>query len=104
MGPKIVYSTYPSQDAARAAGRAVVEARLAACANAWPGVAACYRWEGRIEESQESLLWLKTSGERVEALVESLRASHPYELPAIVVLDVVGGLPDYLAWIEKETT
>ena len=46
--PVLVYSTFPSLDAAEAAGRELVERRLAACVNILPGMTSIYRWEGAI--------------------------------------------------------
>jgi periplasmic divalent cation tolerance protein len=39
----------------------------------------------------------------VDAIVERVKASHPYEVPGISARPIVGGNPDYLAWIAAET-
>jgi periplasmic divalent cation tolerance protein len=39
----------------------------------------------------------------VSAIVERVKASHPYEVPGIPARPIVGGNPDYLEWIAKET-
>jgi CutA1 divalent ion tolerance protein len=41
---------------------------------------------------------------RVEGLVEAVRAAHSYEVPEITAVPIVAGLPDYLAWIDAETS
>jgi len=99
----IIYSTFPSLETAEAAGRAMVEARLAACANILPGMVSIYRWEGALERGEETVLLLKTRREMAEALLAELKAIHPYELPALLVLDVAAGDAGYLGWIAAET-
>jgi periplasmic divalent cation tolerance protein len=44
--PVLVYSTFPTREAADAAGTAAVEAKLAACVNITPAIASIYRWQG----------------------------------------------------------
>ena len=39
----------------------------------------------------------------VPAIVERTKARHPYQVPGIVALPIIGGCADYLAWIEQET-
>jgi periplasmic divalent cation tolerance protein len=62
-----------------------------------------FRWEGAIEESREAVLLLKTTADRAEALIARLRELHDYEIPCIVTLPILGGNPDFLAWIASET-
>jgi periplasmic divalent cation tolerance protein len=104
MTDKIVlFTTCRSPDEAERLARMVVERRLAACVNILPPVRSIYRWRGKIEESAESLLLIKTSRPRFDELSEALRAAHSYEVPEILALPVVAGSPGYLDWLEKET-
>jgi periplasmic divalent cation tolerance protein len=93
--------TCPDEACGRDIGRKMVERGLAACANVVPRMTSIYRWEGALEEGRESLLLLKTVEPRLKDLVESVREAHPYRLPCIVAYEAVGGLPDYLAWVEE---
>lgn len=97
------YVTCASTEEAFRIGRAVVEARLAACANVLPGLTSIYHWQGRIETGQECGLVLKTRAELVERLAAEVRALHSYTVPCVVALPVVGGNPDYLSWLAAET-
>ncbi|MDH7454511.1 divalent-cation tolerance protein CutA [Luteimonas composti] len=92
-------------DAATAAriAEALVGERLAACVNVLPGVGSVYRWQGRVERAEEVLLVIKTVRARLDALTARVVQLHPYELPEVVAVDLAGGLPDYLAWIEDAT-
>ncbi len=99
----LVYSTFPSQAAAEAAGRALVTARLAACANILPGMVSLYHWEGALERGEEAVLLLKTTPQKSPLAMAALRERHPYALPSILVIEVAAGDPAYLAWIAAET-
>ena len=61
-----------------------------------------YRWEGRIDESAECQLVAKTTPAAATALVERLRALHPYDVPEIVTLDATASAA-YGAWLLAET-
>ena len=99
----IVLTTCGNDEDAGALARALVERRLAACVNAVSKVASTYRWKGEVQHDQETLLIIKTSAERFEALREALVALHPYELPEVVALPIVAGHAPYLEWIGSGT-
>jgi periplasmic divalent cation tolerance protein len=100
---KVVLSTAPAE-AARNLASKLVEERLAACVNILPGVVSVYRWEGRIETSDEVLLVAKTSDAAAGALVARLAEIHPYSVPEIVALDAARVHPKYLEWVDSETS
>jgi periplasmic divalent cation tolerance protein len=39
----------------------------------------------------------------VPAIVERVKASHPYEVPGISSRAIIDGNPEYLCWILEET-
>ena len=98
-----VYITAPDKAAALSIGRALVDARLAACANVFDGMTSVYRWQGRVQEDGEAVLIAKTREDLVPALTETVRALHSYECPCIVALPVVGGSQPFIDWIAAET-
>lgn len=102
-GVCLVYTTFPSRESAETAGRAVVEAGLAACANVLPGMISHYRWKGAVERAEEVVMILKTRRALATRVGAEVQALHPYETPAILVLDVSTGSAPYLAWIASET-
>lgn len=103
MSATLIYITAPNREEAVRIGRAVVEARLAACANVLPGIASFYWWEGAVQEDQEVALILKTRPELVEVLIARVRELHSYTVPCIVALPIEKGNPAFLDWICKET-
>jgi periplasmic divalent cation tolerance protein len=101
--PLLVYTTYPSLVEAEKAGRAVVEAGLAACANIVPEMVSIFRWKGEIERGAEVIMILKTRESLKERLAAKVRENHPFETPAIIFLPASGGDTDYVGWILAET-
>jgi periplasmic divalent cation tolerance protein len=100
---RLCLCTCPDRAGAEAIALALVGERLAACVNLLPGTTSVYRWEGRIERAEEVQLLIKTTAARLPALGERLRALHPYDLPELIALEAVGGLPEYLNWVTAET-
>lgn len=103
MPTMFVYATAADAAEAGRIGRAVVAERLAACANVLPGMRSIYWWQGRLEDGTEAVLILKTTRERLPALIARVKALHAYDCPCIEALEVADGNPDFLAWVEAET-
>jgi periplasmic divalent cation tolerance protein len=102
--PVLIYSTFPSAEAAEAIGRTLVEERLCACVNIIAGMTSIYRWEGKIARDSEAVMIIKTRKDLVDAAIGAVRKRHPYTNPALLTLAVDGGSADYLAWLVAETT
>lgn len=103
MAAVFVYITAASPEQAATIGRALVEERLAACANILPGMHSIYHWQGAVETAEETVLIVKTRQSLAEALTARVRELHSYDVPCVTVLPITGGNPDFLRWIEDET-
>lgn len=97
----LALSTFPDAETARKISNQLIEEKLAACANILPAIESIYRWKGKIETGNEVIVFFKTSEERQSAFQQKLRSLHPYEVPEIVFIPVVGGLPEYLRWVTE---
>ncbi len=75
----IILVTAGSEEEAAGIGRALVEEKLAACANIVPRIRSIYRWKGEIHVEQESLVLIKTRTSLFPALRDRVRALHSYE-------------------------
>lgn len=101
--PILIYSTFPSAQAAEIAGKALVEARLAACVNILPSMTSIYEWEGTLERAQESVMIIKTVSSLRDDVIEEAKRLHPYDTPALLVLRVDGGYRGFLEWLAAQT-
>ena len=100
----IVMTTVASTEEAVTLIKALLERRLIACGTLLPGARSLYRWEGKLADEGEVVVLLKTRSARVDALEMAFSQLHPYKLPELLALPVVGGLARYLEWINDETT
>ncbi|GFK93180.1 Divalent-cation tolerance protein CutA [Fundidesulfovibrio magnetotacticus] len=98
-----LYVTAGSREEALRIARALVEERLAACANVLDGVRSLYWWEGKVQDEPEALFVAKTRAELAQRAVERVRELHSYEVPCVVALPVAAGNPAFLDWIAAET-
>jgi periplasmic divalent cation tolerance protein len=88
-------------DSARIISKALVENRIAACVNIIPGLESMYLWEGQVRNDCESLLIIKTTKDKYDAIESVIKSLHPYELPELISLQIDKGLDKYLDWIAK---
>ena len=96
-------STVPSLEVGRKLVRELVERRLIACGNVLPGATSIYRWKDAIEETPEAVVMMKTRVEKWEELKQVFPALHPYDLPELIVVPIMGGHKPYLDWLSTET-
>lgn len=99
----VVLITTSNRREARRIAEAAVRSKLAACANVVPGVTSIFRWKGRVQKSQETLVIMKTSARQYSALESLVHSKHTYEVPEIIALNVERGLRPYLEWVHRET-
>ena len=101
MAEKILLalSTFPDRETAQRISNQLVAEKFAACANIFPGIESIYRWKGKVETGNETLVFFKLGEDRQSAFQEKLRSLHPYEVPEIIFVLVSTGLPEYLRWV-----
>lgn len=101
--PIQVLTTTDRRELAEEMARQLVEARLAACVQIVGPITSVYRWQGRIETSQEWQLWIKTRQERFDELSATIARLHNYDTPELIVVPIVAGSEKYLQWLSEET-
>ena len=98
---QIILCTCPDKDTAETIARLLVNDKLAACINILPGITSIYLWQEQIESAQEHLLLIKANKACYQAIETAIKNNHPYELPEIITVPIVNGLPEYLHWIDS---
>jgi len=99
----VVFVTTSGYEEARRIADALVSQRKAACVNIVPQVKSLFRWKGKIEDAEESLLVIKTRAKLFPEVMNLVKSIHSYEVPEIIALSITEGNPDYLKWIDEET-
>ncbi|PNY81934.1 divalent-cation tolerance protein CutA [Deinococcus koreensis] len=96
----VVMVTIPPERAHDLA-RTLVSEHLAGCVNILPGLQSVYRWQGDVAEDPETMLLIKTSGERYPELEARIKSLHPYEVPEIIALQFDRALPEFQTWLRE---
>jgi periplasmic divalent cation tolerance protein len=95
----IAFCTFPDAEIAAKVAREMVGGGLVACGNILPEVHSIYRWQGKVESSEEVLAIFKLDSSRYPEFEKKIRSMHPYEVPEIIAFPVSKGLPAYLDWV-----
>jgi periplasmic divalent cation tolerance protein len=102
--PILIYSTFPDLAVAERVGGEIVAAGMAACANIIPGMVSLYIWKGTRHRDSEVVMLLKSRAGLQEQVLAEVKRQHPYENPALLVLEPTGGSAEFIAWILAQTT
>ena len=100
----VAFCTFPDAETARRVVREIIEAQLAACGNIVPQIHSIYRWQGKVESSDEALALFKLDATCYSAFEKKLRSLHPYDVPEIISCKIEDGLPEYLRWVAESCT
>lgn len=92
----LVISNAPDLLLAKRIAHVLVEDGLAACVNLGAPGLSIYMWKGEVEGAEEIPIHIKTTYARHQAVVQALAQMHPYDVPEIIVLPVIGGAAPYL--------
>ncbi len=95
----VVLTTFPADGDAETFAETLIAERLAACVNVLPPMRSVYAWEGKIERADERQLLIKTRIDSVHRLERRLKELHRYDTPEFLVVPVLDGSRDYLAWL-----
>lgn len=103
---KLIYVFWTCRDKQEAKNiiHGLLDQRLIACASIFPEVESIYRWEGKMEKSQEVKVLLKTVLKHFDAVQNHIQRHCSYEVPEIVQVDIAQGNPGYLSWVVQETS
>lgn len=100
---RLVYVSTKDRNEAKAIGTALVQEKLAACANIIDGMESIYRWEEKVQTANESVLILKTTYNNITKLTRRIKEMHSYDVPAIVSINLAEqeGNAQYLDWVVR---
>jgi periplasmic divalent cation tolerance protein len=96
-----VYAVFADAEEAERIAAAVVEERLAACANILAPCRSIYRWQGTVERAEEVPALFKTA--QPEALIARIAELHSYDVPAVVAWPIEHAHPAYADWVRANS-
>jgi periplasmic divalent cation tolerance protein len=94
-------TTFKNKAEAKKAAELILKNKLAACVQILGPAESKYWWEGRIETTEEYLVFIKTTNENFGKVEELIQENNSYELPEIIAKEIVAGTKDYLDWFKK---
>jgi len=98
----VVFVTCQNVDEAKKIAKALLSKRLAACITILHQIESFYWWKGKIEESKEALLIVKSKITLLNELINEIKLIHSYETPEIIALPIIGGYTNYIKWLNQE--
>ncbi len=100
-----VVTTTDQRETAERIASALVEHRLAACVQIVGPISSTYHWHGEVETAQEWQCWAKSRRELYNAIEQTISRLHPYEVPEILAIPVLTGMPiTWHGWTEKSNS
>ncbi len=103
MSCVVVYVTAKDLAEGRKIAQYLLAQKLAACVNIVNAVESHYSWEGKLEQSSEVLLIIKTRRALFAKLTKAVKQVHSYSVPEIIALPILAGEKKYLTWLAAET-
>ena len=103
---KLIYVFWTCRDVqeAKKMVHELLDQRLIACASILPLVESIFRWEGKIEQNQETKVILKTVVEHFDSIQSYICKHCSYQVPEIMQIDIAQGNSSYISWIIQETS
>ena len=68
------------------------------CINVIENVSSHYKWQGKVENEREDILFIKTMKRNEKLVYEVIREIHDYETPEIITIAVNNIDSSYLNW------
>jgi len=96
-----IVTTIDKKEAAETIAKTLVEMKLAACVQILGPIISTYRWQGKVESAEEWQCLIKSRSDRYCDIEGVINALHPYDLPEVIMMPIIGGRATYLAWIDE---
>jgi periplasmic divalent cation tolerance protein len=96
-----IIMTVDERQTAETISETLVGMRLAACVQILGPITSTYRWQGKVEKAEEWQCLIKSRAERFHDVEGVIKALHPYDVPEIIAIPIIGGNDDYLRWLAE---
>lgn len=97
----VIFVSASSRRECRKIARKLIDEKLAACVNISQSIQSVYRWEGKVVEGKEFLMFIKTTRELFPEIVTEISLIHSYHTPEIICLPIIDGSRNYLQWLSE---
>jgi len=97
----IIKTTSDSHKAMKDITNTLLNKKYAACVNIIPRMRSKYILDGRIVESREVMLLIKTSEDLEVNVYKTIKKLHNYDIPEISTIKTENVDKDYLNWVNE---
>lgn len=98
----VVYVPCSDKTEARKIAKELLRNKLAICINIIDKVKSIFRWKGKIKESTESLIIIKTSSKLVGKVINQIKKLHSYNIPDIISWKIDKTTSQVKNWCDAE--
>ena len=71
------------------------------CINIIENVSSHYKWQGKVENEKEDILFIKTMKRNEKLVYEVIRVTHDYETPEIITIAINNIDSSYINWANE---
>ena len=96
----IIKTSTDSHKTMKVIANALLNNKLAACVNMIPRMRSKYIMDGRITESREIILLIKTTKNLEKKVYKTIKELHNYEIPEISTIQTSNVDKDYEKWLK----
>ena len=100
----LAWTTVARRDDAEKLATGAVAKGLAACVQIDGPIVSHYRWEGKVERTEEFRLQFKCVPSALAALEAHVHQEHPYDTPEWIVVHAERVGEKYLSWARANST
>ena len=92
------FISVPDEPTGKKFARELVEKDFAACVKVLTGLTSYYKWEGKLEEDNETYIIVKSIKERVQDIDSYVKSNHSNYVYEFIYAEVDGN-KDYVNWV-----
>ena len=100
----VIFVTASNKKEAGNIARGLLKNKLAACVNILDKIESFFWWQGKVDNTKEALLIVKTRKALMNKLIKKVKSLHSYKVPEIIALPIICGDKKYLKWINESTS
>ena len=87
MKIKVINTTTNSLEVAKNISKLLIQSKLSPCVQIIPKIISIYKWNKKIENSNEYLLIIKTTEKNLKYCINIIEDNHNYDIPEIISID-----------------
>jgi len=96
----VIFMTCANKKEADTIAGELVKSKLAACVNIVGNIKSVFRWQAKLDKTNEVLLIIKSKKSKFDKIAKFVKSIHSYEVPEIISLPITAGNKDYLEWLD----